>query len=162
VTAANLVIGILVLGLVIYRQVIPRQVKSSMRIPAILGIIGVVQTYQFLKGEHVDAVIIAELAGSLVLAAAFGLARAATVRLSFRQGQWWSQGSWVTAILWVLSLGAHLLFDALVSGRHGHASLGQATILLYLAVTYAMQRLAVQARCRRMLVPSHPDMTGLA
>jgi hypothetical protein len=48
----------------------------------------------------------------------------------------------VTAILWILSLGAHLLFGALVSGRHGHASLGQATILLYLAVTYAMQRLA--------------------
>jgi len=156
VTAANLVIGIVVLGLVIYRQVIPRQVKSSMRIPAVLGIIGVVQTYQFLHGEHVDAVIIAELAGSLILAAVFGLARAATVRLSFRQGQWWSHGSWLTAILWVLSLGAHLLFDALVSGKHGHASLGEATILLYLAVTYAVQRLAVQARCQRMAFHSGP------
>jgi hypothetical protein len=162
VTAASLVIGILVLGLVIYRQVIPRRVNASMRILAILAVIGVVQTYQFLKGQHIDATIIAELAGSLVIAAVFGLARAATVRLSFRQGQWWMQGSWVTAILWVVSLGAHLGFDALVSGKHGHASLGEATILLYLAVTYAVQRLAVQVRCQRMAIPPQADMTGIA
>jgi hypothetical protein len=44
----------------------------------------------------------------------------------------------------------------------GAASLGQAMILLYLAVTYAVQRLAVQARCRRVAVSARPDMTGLA
>jgi hypothetical protein len=162
VTAADLVIGLLVLGLVIYRQVIPRPVKSSMRLPLILGVIGVVETYGFLKGQHIDATIIAELIGSLVLAAVFGLARAATVRLSFRQGQWWSQGNWLTAILWVVSLAAHLGFDALVSGQHGHESLGQATIVLYLAVTYAMQRLIVQARCQRLAIPAQSDVTGIA
>jgi hypothetical protein len=162
VTAADLVIGLLVLGLVIYRQVIPRPVKSSMRLPLILGVIGVVQAYQFLKGQHIDGTIIAELIGSLVLAAVFGLARAATVRLSFRQGQWWSQGNWLTAILWVVSLAAHLGFDALVSGQHGHESLGQATIVLYLAVTYAMQRLIVQARCQRLAIPSQTDVTRIA
>jgi hypothetical protein len=161
-TAADLVIGVLVLGLVIYRQVIPRPVKANMRIVLILGVVGAVQAYQFLKGQHIDAVIIAELAGSLVLAAVFGFARAATVRLSFRQGQWWSQGNWLTGVLWVLSLAAHLGFDALVSGNHGHESLGQATILLYLAVTYAMQRLVVQARCQRLAIPSQPDVTGIA
>jgi hypothetical protein len=162
VTAASLVIGLLVLGFVIYRQVIPRPVRSSMRIPLILGVIGAVEAYQFLKGQHISVTIIGELAGSLVLAAVFGLARAATVRLSFRQGQWWSQGNWLTAILWVVSLAAHLGFDALVSGKHGHESLGQATILLYLAVTYAMQRLVVQARCQRLAIPSRPDVTGIA
>jgi hypothetical protein len=162
VTAANLVIGLLVLGLVIYRQVIARPVRSNMRIPLILAVIGAVQAYQFLKGQHIDATIIAEFAGSLVLAAVFGFARAATVRLSFREGQWWSQGNWLTAILWVLSLAAHLGFDALVSGKHGHESLGQATILLYLAVTYGVQRLVVQARCQRLAIPSRPDVSGLA
>jgi hypothetical protein len=162
VTAADLVIGLLVLGLVIYRQVIARPVKSNMRLPLILGVIGVVETYQFLKGQHIGATIIAELIGSLVLAAVFGLARAATVRLSFRQGQWWSQGNWLTAILWVVSLAAHLGFDALVSGQHGHESLGQATILLYLAVTYAMQRLIVQARCQRLAIGSQTGVTGIA
>ena len=37
-----------------------------------------------------------------------------------------------------------------------------ANLAVYLAVTYAVQRLAVQARCRRMAVLSQPDMTGLA
>lgn len=161
-TAADLVIGLLALGLVIYRQVIPRPVKSSMRLPLILGVIGAVEAYQFLKGQHIDAMIIAELIGSLVLAAVFGLARAATVRLSFRQGQWWSRGNWLTAILWVLSLAAHLGLDALVSGKHGHESLGQATILLYLAVTYTMQRLIVQARCQRLAIPSQAGVTTIA
>jgi hypothetical protein len=161
-TAADLVIGLLVLGLVIYRQVIARPVKSNMRLPLILGVIGVVETYQFLKGQHIGVTIIAEFIGSLVLAAVFGLARAATVRLSFRQGQWWSQGNWLTAILWVVSLAAHLGFDALVSGQHGHESLGQATIVLYLAVTYAMQRLIVQARCQRLAIRSQTSVTGIA
>jgi hypothetical protein len=162
VTAANLVIGLLALGLVIYRQVVPRRVKSNVRLVAILAVIGVLQAYQYLKGQHVDATIIAELAGSFVLAAVFGLARAATVRLSFRQGSWWMQGSWLTAILWVVSLGAHLGFDALVSGQHGHESLGDATILLYLAITYAVQRLVVQARSQRMPIPPQADMTSIA
>ncbi len=41
-TAADLVIGILVLGLVIYRQLIPRRVKSNMRIVLILAVIEVI------------------------------------------------------------------------------------------------------------------------
>jgi hypothetical protein len=48
----------------------------------------------------------------------------------------------VTAILWVLSLAAHLGFDYLAGGHlagghgTGGASFGSATILLYLAVTF--------------------------
>jgi hypothetical protein len=48
------------------------------------------------------------------------------------------------------------------SGKHGHESLGQVTVLLYLAVTYAMQGVIVQARCQRLAIPSQPDVTGIA
>ncbi len=101
-------IGILVLGLVIYRQLIPRRVKSNMRIVLILAVIGLIETGQYLHGRHLDATLIAEILGSLVLAAVFGLARASTVRLFYKDGQWWTRGSWVTAILWVASVAAHL------------------------------------------------------
>jgi hypothetical protein len=161
VTETNLVIGLLVLGLVIYRQVIARPVKANMRIVAILAVIGVVQTYDFMKGQHIGAEIIAELVGSLVLAAAFGIARAMTVKLSYRQGQWWMQGNWLTAILWIVSLACHLGFDALVGQQHGHASLGEATIVLYLAVTYAVQRSVIQLRCSRLAIPNQPGTPGL-
>ena len=79
-TAADLVIGILVLGLVIYRQLIPRRVKSNMRIVLVLAVIGLIETGQYLNGRHLDATLIAEILGSLVLAAVFGLARASTVK----------------------------------------------------------------------------------
>jgi hypothetical protein len=162
VTAVNLLIGILILGLVIYRQMIPRRVRSNMRIMLILAIIGLVQTVQYLHGRHVDATIVAEIIGSLVLAAVFGLARASTVRLFFKDGQWWTRGNWITAILWVVSVAAHLGFDYLVAG-HGSSgtSFGNATILLYLAVTFTVQRLVVIARAQRREVPGQTEATGL-
>ena len=50
-TAANLLIGVLVLGLVIYRQLIPRRVRSNMRIVLVLAVIGLIETGQFLNGR---------------------------------------------------------------------------------------------------------------
>jgi len=162
VTAVNLLIGILVLGLVIYRQVIPRRVRSNLRIMLILAVVGLVQTVQYLHGRHIGATIVTAIIGSLVLAAAFGLARALTVRLFFRDGQWWTRGGWITAILWIVSLAAHLRFDYLVAG-HGSAgiSFGNATILLYLAVTFTVQRLVVIARAQRRAIPGQSEATGL-
>jgi len=77
--------------------------------------------------------------------------RAGPVRLFFRDGRWWSRGSRVTAILWVVSLAAHLGFDHLAGG-HGTCgtSHGNATILLCLAITFAVQRMVVIARSQRM------------
>jgi hypothetical protein len=163
VTATNLLIGVLVLGLVIWRQLIPRRVRSNVRIVLVLAVIGLIQTGQYLQGRHLDATLIAEILGSLVLAALFGLARASTVKVFFRDGQWWSRGSWVTAILWVVSVTAHLGFDYLVGGRgSGSTSFGNATILLYLAVTFAVQRMVVIARSQRMPVSGPNEVTGLA
>jgi hypothetical protein len=162
VTATNLLIGVLVLGLVIWRQLIPRRVRSNTRIVLVLAVIGLIQTGQYLQGRHLDATLIAEILGSLVLAALFGLARASTVRLFFRDGQWWSRGSWVTAILWVVSVAAHLGFDYLVGGSgSGSTSFGNATILLYLAVTFAVQRMVVIARSQRMPVSGPNEVRGL-
>jgi len=54
------------------------------------------------------------------------------VQLSFKDRQWRSRGSWVTAILWVVSLAAHAGFDHLVGGHEtGGTCFGNATILLY-------------------------------
>jgi hypothetical protein len=162
VTATNLLIGVLVLGLVIWRQLIPRRVRSNTRLVLVFAVIGLIQTGQYLHGRHVDATLIAEILGSLVLAGLFGLARASTVRLFYRDGQWWSRGNWLTAVLWVVSVAAHLGFDSLVGG-HGTAStsFGNATILLYLAVTFAVQRMIVIARSQRMPVSGQNEVTGL-
>ena len=159
--AASLFIGVLVLGLVIWRQLIPRRVRSNMRIVLVLAVIGLIQTGQYLHGRHLDATLFAEILGSLVLAGLFGLARAATVKLFLRDGQWWSRGSWVTAILWVVSVAAHLGFDYLVGGHGtGSTSFGNATLLLYLAVTFAVQRMVVIARSQRMSISGQNEVTA--
>ena len=99
--------------------------------------------------HHAGAVTYAALLGSLVLAAAFGVLRAATVRIWLQEGQPWSRGSWVTASLWIVALAAHLGYDALVAGSRT-AGVGNATIVLYLAVSLGVQRLVVHQRAGRL------------
>lgn len=149
-SALNIVIAIAVLGLIIYRQVRPRPLRSTLRLPLLLAVIGLVELSSYLKTQHSQSALIAQLAGSLVLAAAFGAVRAMTVRLSYRQGQWWVQGSWLTAVLWVVSLAAHVGYDLLLGHGDQARQAGSATVLLYVAVTYTAQRLVAQARAARI------------
>jgi hypothetical protein len=121
---ADLVIGFLVLGLLIYRQLMPR--RASFRIVLVLGVIGLVETTQFLQQHHGGTATVATLAGSLVLAAAFGAARARTVR--------------------VLAAGRLGVLDT----HKGTTGLGNATIVLYLAISLAVQRVIVLQRTRRL------------
>jgi len=147
----DIVLGVAVLALLIYRQLVARPVNASnLRILAILGVIGVVQTAQFLGQNHSGALTYGLLAGSLVLAAAFGVLRAATVRIWIAGGQAWSRGNWLTACLWVAAVAAHLGYDALVAHGHGDRGLGSATVVLYLAISLGFQRIIVQQRARRL------------
>jgi hypothetical protein len=85
-----------------------------------------------------------------VLAAIFGAARAATVRIWIQDGQAWSKGNILTAALWVVALGAHLGYDYLIGQHKDIGSLGDATVLLYLAVSLAVQRVIVVLRAQRL------------
>jgi hypothetical protein len=150
----ELVLGVVVLGLLIYRQLVPRPVNASaLRLMVILGLIGVVETAGFFQKHHGGAFAAAALGGSLVLALIFGGLRALTTRVWLKDGAPWTQGNWVTALLWIAALGAHLGYDALLDHHHGTAGLGDATVVLYLAISLGAQRLIVQQRARRLLPP---------
>ena len=149
--AGDIVLGVVVLGLLIYRQLRSRPVNASgLRLVAILAVIGVVQAYGFLDRHHSGAVTYAALGGSLVLAAVFGALRAATVRVWLQGGQPWTKGNWLTAVLWIIALAAHLGYDALVTPGRGSSGLGAATVILYLAVSLGIQRVITQARANRL------------
>jgi hypothetical protein len=151
-TVLYLIIGIAVLGLLIYRNLMARPVRqANQRVYLILGIIGIVETVEYMQKNHVDATIaVAALAGSLVLAAVFGAIRALTVRVWMKDGQPWSQGNVLTAVLWIIALGAHLGYDALIGHDKGVGNLGTATVLLYLVVCLAVQRLIIVARAAKL------------
>jgi small basic protein len=154
--AVDLLLGILVFGYIIVRQIRPRPVRSfNPRVPLILGLIGVVELVSFVKTDHDKAALVATLAGSLVLAAVMGAFRASTVRIWSDAGVIWSRGTWITVALWVVSLGSHLAYDYLLAGKD-ERGLGSASILLYLAVTFAVQRLIVHHRAQRLGLATGP------
>ena len=152
----NLIIGVAVVALLVSRQLMARRLNDNYRLSVILAIIGLVQFVSFLKsvhGPHDDGRIIVALVGSLVLAALLGAARALTVRV-WRQddGQLMRQGTWVTAVLWIVSLAVHLGYDELVAGHiagTNGGNVGDATIVLYLMITLAVQQFLLLARVRR-------------
>ena len=149
----DVILGLAVLALLIYRQLSARPASASaLRLIAILAVIGVIQTYQFLSKNHSHPLTYAAIGGSLVLAAGFGWLRASTVRIWLRDGQAWSQGNWLTAVLWIASLAAHLGYDILLAHGPGARGLGTATIVLYLAVSLGFQRVLVLQRAHRLQV----------
>jgi len=148
VTFLNLAIGLGVLGFILTRQLQARPVKTDLRLPLIFAVIGGIQLSEFMsQGQH-GTEIWAVLLGSVVIAAALAGVRAATVHVWVDGEHAWRQGNWLTAVLWVASLGIHLGYDYLVDGRGANEGLGAATLCLYFAVTYAVQRVIVQARAR--------------
>jgi hypothetical protein len=150
---ANLIIGIAVLALVLSRQLVTRRLSESYRLSVILAVIGIVEFVNFLNGHpRDDGGIAAAVVGSLVLAAGFGAARALTVRVWRENGQLLRRGTWLTALLWIASLAAHLGYDYLVAGHvtgKNGGNVGNATIILYLVVTLTVQRFILLNRVTR-------------
>jgi hypothetical protein len=145
-----LVIGVAVLGLLIFRQLRARPVRGNQRIVLILVIIGLVEAVQYLQNSHAGSAAVVALVGSLVLAAVFGAARAATVKIWMQDGQAWVKGNVLTAVLWIAALGAHLGYDYLIGQHKDIGNIGDATLLLYLAISLAIQRVIVTARAQRL------------
>jgi hypothetical protein len=150
----SLIIGIALLALVLWRQLITRRLRESYRLSLILAIIGVVEFASFLSGHpNDDGGIATAVVGSLVIAAVFGAARALTVRVWRGEGgQLLRKGTWLTALLWILSLAAHLGYDDLVAGHitgKNGGNVGDATLVLYLMVTLTIQRFVLLHRVAR-------------
>lgn len=153
-TVLTIVISVAVLALVIVRQVIKRPVKEDSKpvILLVLVVIGVIDLVRFLSDHPVTSTAVAMLVASLVLAAGFGALRAYTVRLWREGGVLFRQGTALTVVLWLVSIGLHFGADVLIDGGvHGSASgLASASLLLYIAVTFGVQRLVVTSRARSM------------
>ena len=162
----NLIVGVVVLVLFLSLQLATRRLSESYRLPIILGVIGIVELANFLKGHpNNDGGIAEALVGSLVIAAVFGAIRALTVRVWRENGQLLRKGTWLTAVLWILSLAAHLGYDDLVAGHitgKNGGNVGDATVLLYLVVTLTIQRLVLLNRVARQeasgQIPAGPQV----
>jgi hypothetical protein len=149
-SSVNIVAGLAVLALLVWRQTRKRPVREDSRpvVLVVLLVLGVLQLTTYLKGVTASASVIALLVATLLLGAGFGAVRAWSVRLWREDGQLWRQGNWLTVALWAAGFAVHIGLDALFDGvAHG---LGAGSILLYLAVSLGVQRLFVQSRAARL------------
>ena len=156
-----------VLILVMAGQVRPKPL-SDFKLPLILVAFGMYQAGAFLvggghklaeilKGQRPFAVtapdrniVIVALIGSLAIAAVGAAIRVPTFRLWWRDGQYWRKGTVVTVVLWIASLGAHLLYEGLIDRNPALSGLGAATTVLYFGVSLAIQRVLLAARTARI------------
>jgi hypothetical protein len=167
----SIIIDLVALAWLLTRQVRARPLSESYIIPLILAVVGLLefgaylmgggqQFASFLKGHRAfitipdGKTVLAAAAGSLILAVVTGAIRAPTVRLWRQDGQYWRKGTWVTLTLWIVSLGAHLGYDALIAHSTGKAAIGDATVLLFFAVSLTAQRVILTARAHR--IPQGP------
>jgi hypothetical protein len=163
----SIIIDLVALAWLLIRQIRARPLSESYKVPMILAVVGLAefgafllgggqQLAEFLKGHRSfttiadGKTILAAVAGSLVLAVLSGAIRAPTIRLWWQDGQYWRQGNWLTLILWILSLGAHLGYDALIAHSTREAEVGDATMLLFFAVSLTVQRVILTARAHRI------------
>ena len=150
----NALIALAVVGLLLYRQLTPRLVKTDGggRLMLILGIVGLVQLTEFVQTSGwVGGFGIGLLVVSLLLGAGFAVVRAYSVRVwQDVSGAWWRRGNALTLVLWLLSIGSHFGVDALAGWLAGPGydiqGLGNASLLLYVAISLGLQNLLVAHR----------------
>lgn len=151
--SSNIALGVAVVVLLIWRQLRTRPIKSDA--PIILNVIllcyGVVAMRSGIKSVTKVHPLAPETTGllitSFIAAAFFGLLRGASVKV-FRgsDGTALRRGTMLTAILWAVSVAAHLGIDYVIDQKNGVGHLGFSTIFLYLAVTLIIQNTVLRRR----------------
>jgi hypothetical protein len=141
-------LDVLILAYFLSRQLRVRQVPRlpRMQFSLILGVIGLIEFFGYTGHHHVTNTEYAWFAGTLIVGAGLlGAVRAMTVKIWVSNNWVFRQGTWLTMTLWLVSLALH--FVIVESGSHSNiGNLETASLLLYVAVTYAVQNYVVHRR----------------
>lgn len=142
---------------IVYRQFVGRFVpaRRTLVLPVVLLAVGLEQAVT----AHVafPPLAVAVLVGDLVLTAALGALRAASIRLTVRDGRLFQRGGWPTLGLWLLSIAARVL----VALPFEHTAVGAvltATLTLSFGISIAVQYLVFTARVRADGRPVRPEV----
>jgi hypothetical protein len=142
-SGAALLIDTAILVLLLYRQLTVRPLNDG-RFSVVLIGVGLVELVAYGQHHRLTDGILAFLAASLAISVLLGAVRAVTVRLWRQDGRVLRQGTWLTALLWLVSIGSHLAIGAVQQGSTAAAT-GAAT-LAFLGVTLGAQQVVLRAR----------------
>jgi drug/metabolite transporter (DMT)-like permease len=148
----TILIALVVLAWLLWRQLQVRELRHDRGyvFPLAICVVGVVQIAAYNHEHRPPDSALALLALSIVVAAAFSIWRATTVRVWLHDGRLLRQGTAVTIVLWLVAIGVHLGGDHLIA-PHDADRLGSVSLLLYLGVSLGVQRFALGERARRLL-----------
>ncbi len=147
-------VDVLLVAWVLYRQVKVRRVRPhlTLRLPAILAVVGLIELVDYTGTRHVPAGAVGVLALSFVAGAVvLGAVRAVTVKLWRVEGLVLRQGTWFTILLWLVSIALHYGAQEWITALHGPSGIVSASLLLWLGVTYGVQTAVVHHRAEGLL-----------
>ena len=145
----TLVLDLIIVALVLVRQRRIRPLSYGLRLglPLFLFVVGIFQLRDFTDHHPVDARgVLALTLCFAVGAVALGWVRALTVHIWPAGPFLLRQATWGTMVLWAVSLGLLAGFAAVVPTSTAPAGLAGASLLVYLAVTYATQSMVLRRR----------------
>jgi hypothetical protein len=138
------VAAVAVLALVVVRQLRERPVGDrAFALPLVLTGVGLVTLVQ--AHPPLTATGVAIAAVELLVVAGFGVLRGRSVTLSVRDGVLVQRGGARTVVLWLLTIGVRIGLGVLAVAL-GAGALTQATLLLSLGASLAVQALVIQQR----------------
>lgn len=139
----NLFIGLGVFVLILGRQLRSQPVNHKTILGLILTLVGFFETVTFLEHSPTKVIDILLTFGSIAVGAAIATVRAHTIKLWQKDDTLWQKGTVITAVLWIIGLGQHLVIDTFVK-----SGLGSITLLLYFGIIIYIQRLLVIHRAK--------------
>jgi uncharacterized BrkB/YihY/UPF0761 family membrane protein len=144
ISSTNIIISVLVLLYILYNQRRVRQLRQTLRLtlPIVLIIVGFLSTTSHFNTQPLTTTgLILIVASLLFLAGGMGALRAYTVKIWSNDQGVFRQGTWLTIGLWLVSVALHVVVE-----QFGHT--GQSSLLLYVGITLAVQRLVLYSRAR--------------
>ena len=152
-------LDVVVVAWLLWRQLKVRRVwpRLTLRLSAILCVIGLVELLSFAGSHHVSGEAVGVLTFSFVVGAvALGALRALTVKIWRAGPVVLRQGTWLTMALWAVSLALHFSAAAWIDSIHGQGGVVSASLLLWLGITYGVQNAVVHRRAEGLLEAAGP------
>jgi hypothetical protein len=151
--------GIAVVAYAISKQLTGQMIqgKRLILLPAILTVVGVVNLTG--KGSHLDAVAIALIAASALIAIAIGIAQGFVMRLCERDGSLWGQMPLKSLWLWAMLIGSRVGIMVAAHLLGAHLSEGS-SILFTLGLNRLTQAAVIGARAWNSGIPFAPEKDG--
>jgi len=152
--AFTVAVDVVVVIWLLYRQRRVRRVRPhlGLRLALLFAVIGLIELLDYTDTHHLTLADAGVLTGSFVVAAiGLGALRALTVQIwqdgnvVYRQGTWWTVG------LLLIAIGIHYGAEGGIDALGGPGGVGTASLLLWLGITYGVQRAVVHHRASSML-----------